>query len=415
MVEAVARHRDPARWSFSYSVLWRLTHGEPGLLDVVTDDDVYALLRMEREVRRDLEAMKGEIRFRRFGQGAAAHYAAWYQPAHRILELVAPYFQRRFGVITWSVVTPDASIHWNGEELRWGDGAPETPSSQSAPGGSTNHWWHAVGRSLATGSTEQATVGTASRGYRQPSLPMPRALSGSGRSLDWPPDTSREFRLAPQPQRRSSLATSAEEYLPDNTDNLTALSEAAEECRGCELCKNATQTVFGAGPQNARIVFVGEQPGDHEDRRGKPFVGPAGKLLDDVLNEVGIDRDKIYVTNAVKHFKWTARGKRRLHGKPTAREVAACRPWLEAELLAIRPQLLVCMGATAVASLLGAGHRLTKEHGRVFASEWAPETVVTYHPSAILRAQASESGPELRALFVDDMKQVARAMRRTPK
>jgi uracil-DNA glycosylase len=196
-------------------------------------------------------------------------------------------------------------------------------------------------------------------------------------------------------------------FLPPKHD-LNSLREAAKHCEGCPLYANATQTVFGAGPARADIVMVGEQPGDVEDRRGKPFVGPAGRLLDQLLEEAGIERERVYVTNAVKHFKWTPRGKRRLHGKPNSREIFACRPWLEAELETIKPDILVLLGATAAQSLLGKQFRITKHRGEPLETEWATWTMATYHPSALLRSMDIPGGDELRRDFLADLKLVAR-------
>ena len=165
--------------------------------------------------------------------------------------------------------------------------------------------------------------------------------------------------------------------------SLTALKKAAADCRGCELYKNATQTVFGQGPAGAKVIFIGEQPGDQEDQQGKPFVGPAGRLLDETLEQVGMDRRQVYVTNAVKHFKWVARGKRRLHAKPSARELGACWPWLQAELAAIDPELIVCLGATAAQALLGAVSALLGSEAKSPPSDLAGQILATYHPSAI--------------------------------
>jgi len=203
------------------------------------------------------------------------------------------------------------------------------------------------------------------------------------------------------------LATpTAAAFLPEKHD-LSSLREAAKHCEGCPLYANATQTVFGAGPARAEVMMVGEQPGDVEDRRGKPFVGPAGRLLDQMLEEAGIPRQQVYVTNAVKHFKWTPRGKRRLHGKPNSREIFACRPWLEGELEAVKPELLVLMGATAAQSLLGLQFRITKHRGQPFESDWAPWTMATYHPSALLRAIHQPGEDQLRRDFLADLRLVA--------
>lgn len=202
----------------------------------------------------------------------------------------------------------------------------------------------------------------------------------------------------------------AADFLPTRT-TLPALRRAAAKCEGCPLFARATQTVFGEGPESAAVVFVGEQPGDFEDRDGRPFVGPAGKLFDRLLGEVGIERERVYVTNAVKHFKWTPRGKRRLHAKPSSREIMACRPWLEAELAAIQPGLLVCLGATAAQSLLGRSFKLTASLGRPFASQWSPWTLATYHPSALLRALQFPGGDAMREQFHSDLHLIARELR----
>src|SRR3954447_22143028 len=205
---------------------------------------------------------------------------------------------------------------------------------------------------------------------------------------------------------RTATTSTAAAFLSEKHD-LTSLREAAKHCEGCPLYVNATQTVFGAGPARAEVMMVGEQPGDVEDRRGKPFVGPAGRLLDQMLEEAGIARQRVYVTNAVKHFKWTPRGKRRLHGKPNSREIFACRPWLEAELEAIKPEVLVLLGATAAQSLMGSQFRITKHRGQPFESDWSPWTMATYHPSALLRAIHQPGEEQLRRDFLADMRLVA--------
>jgi uracil-DNA glycosylase len=201
------------------------------------------------------------------------------------------------------------------------------------------------------------------------------------------------------------VATTAAEYLPEK-HSLSALREAAAGCRACPLCETGTQTVFGEGSRESELMFVGEQPGDQEDRAGKPFVGPAGRLLDQAMEEAGIDRSTAYVTNAVKHFKWTARGKRRIHAKPSWSEIAACRPWLDAELEAVKPRVLVCLGATAAQALLGRDFRVTKQRGELVDSPLAEVVTATIHPSAILRADEDEREAEY-AAFVDDLRKVA--------
>jgi DNA polymerase len=197
----------------------------------------------------------------------------------------------------------------------------------------------------------------------------------------------------------------AAQYLPEGL-SLTSLREAAAHCQACPLWRTATQTVFGEGAQRSELMFVGEQPGDREDREGRPFVGPAGRLFDEALVEAGIDRKRTYVTNVVKHFKWKGRGKRRIHATPSSSEIAACRPWLDAELAVVKPQVLVCLGATAAQALLGRSFRVTRERGRPVDSDLAPHVLATVHPSSILRADDENREREL-AAFVDDLKVVA--------
>src|SRR5437773_2369732 len=196
---------------------------------------------------------------------------------------------------------------------------------------------------------------------------------------------------------------------PPDASSWTRMLAAASKCTACHLYKRATQTVFGEGPKNAPMMLVGEQPGDYEDVAGKPFVGPAGKIMDRALEEAGIDRSQVYVTNAVKHFKWEPRGKRRIHQKPNSREIAACRPWLEAELRLVRPKLVVVMGATAAQTIFGPAFRVTRERGKVLASKLAPRVLATVHPSSLLRQPDEESREREYKHFVADLCAALRA------
>jgi DNA polymerase len=193
--------------------------------------------------------------------------------------------------------------------------------------------------------------------------------------------------------------------------NLKALREAVQHCKGCDLYKHATQAVFGEGPRRASLILLGEVPGDREDIEGHPFVGPAGRLLDESLDEAGIDRDDVFVTNAVKHFRWEPRGKRRLHKKPSWRQIEACRPWLQAEILVVKPQGIVCLGATAAQSMMGREFRITRERGKFFKSDDAAWLMATYHPSAVLRAPAKEDRDRLRAEFIEDLQHAAKKLK----
>jgi uracil-DNA glycosylase len=202
--------------------------------------------------------------------------------------------------------------------------------------------------------------------------------------------------------RRSQATGSAADFLPKER-TLPALREAAAHCRGCHLWQRGTQTVFGEGPSHARVMMVGEQPGNEEDLAGRPFVGPAGRVLDRALEEAGIDRRDVYVTNVVKHFKWEAKGKRRIHAKPNQLEIAACLPWLEAELDVVKPSALVCLGATAAQALLGPKFRVTRQRGEWISARWAPHVMATIHPSAILRAPDDEARRAEMERFVADL------------
>jgi uracil-DNA glycosylase len=195
---------------------------------------------------------------------------------------------------------------------------------------------------------------------------------------------------------------------PDSS-SLTTVREAAKHCTACHLYKCATQTVFGEGPKSSPIMLVGEQPGDYEDVAGQPFVGPAGKIMDRALEEAGIDRKKVYVTNAVKHFKWEPRGKRRIHKKPNSREIAACRSWLEAELRLVRPRLVVAMGSTAAQTIFGPSFRVTRERGKILSSKFAPRVLATVHPSSLLRQPDEESRHREYKKFVADLRVAVKA------
>lgn len=204
-------------------------------------------------------------------------------------------------------------------------------------------------------------------------------------------------------------AKSAFDFLPANRD-LKSLRNASRDCQGCDLFLKATQTVFGEGKPSSSILFIGEQPGDQEDLQGKPFVGPAGHMLDRCMKEAGIDRKAAYVTNAVKHFKWELRGKRRIHKKPNLREITACHPWMDAEIEAIRPRLIVCLGATAAQSLLGSSFRVTQKRGQIVNLPGYPPILATVHPSSILRAQSTDDRERERQLFIADLKTAAKVL-----
>ncbi len=210
---------------------------------------------------------------------------------------------------------------------------------------------------------------------------------------------------------RRSEFTPASELIPSHP-TLQSARDSAKGCRACDLWKRGTQTVFGEGSPHARVIFVGEQPGDKEDLQGKPFVGPAGALLDKALDEAGIDRKETYVTNAVKHFKWEPRGKRRIHKKPNSLEIAACRAWLDVEIELVKPEVIVCLGATAAQALLGRAFRVTKQRGQLLPFDAAPHVLATVHPSSILRAPDDETRHREFLLFVEDLRVVTKLLTR---
>lgn len=393
-------HRDPIRMELLYRVLWRLAHGEPQLLEVTTDDDVHRLLAMEKAVRRDAHKMKAFVRFRRILDGAQERFVAWHRPDHRIVRLVAPFFSRRFPQMHWTILTPVESVTWDGQSLTFGAGVP----AREAPSGDElEDLWKTYYAS---------TFNPARIKLRMMTQEMPARHWKTLPETDIIPDLLADAprRVSEMIARSEGLAHSASDFFAGATD-WPGLRTAASHCEGCDLHRMAIQTVFGEGPVPAGLMLVGEQPGDSEDRIGRPFVGPAGEVLDRALLDAGIDREDIYLTNTVKHFKHVPRGPRRLHKKPDSREMAACRPWLEAELSLVQPEVLVCLGATAAQSLIGRHFRITSQRGEFVGTDACRQTVATYHPSAVLRAPDPERKELVYGLLVADLTQAKRRLR----
>ncbi len=389
----VARHADPERWNLLYRLLWRQQQNR-NLLHIETDDDVAALRKLERQVHRDLHKMHAFVRFRCVtDEQQREHFIAWYKPDHSILELAAPFFQERFPLMRWTILTPTQSVAWEPETrmLAWGPGVPREDAPQDDE---IEPMWRSYYASIFN-----------------PARVNPRAMRAEMPVRYW--QNLPELQLLPQllTQAGGRVKTmietqtkdSAEPYVPEEK-TLTAIAAGLPRCQGCELYCHATQAVPGAGHAGARLMLVGEQPGDEEDKRGQPFIGPAGRVLDELLEELAIDREQMYVTNAVKHFKFVQRGKLRLHQSPRLSEVTACRPWLLAEIAAVRPRVVVALGATAAKSLLGAKFALMKQRGMVIASPWAQTVIATVHPSAVLRAADAAIGEQLRGFLRQDLK-----------
>jgi DNA polymerase len=389
----VAYHSDPQRWALLYRVLWRITaQNERNLLRIEIDDDTHRLLLMEKAVRRDMHKMTAFVRFRKVQNTDPEEFVAWHRPDHNIVEPMAPWFARRFGSMRWSILAPQRSAHWDTERLTFGPGVPQ--SAAPAPDALEDIWRDYYASIFNPARVKVRTMKAEMPTRHWATLPeaqiIPALIAGAGTRVQ-------EMERKQKP--------SAAPWVPESPD-LEKLGKAAKRCEGCDLYRNATQTVFGEGAATARVVLVGEQPGDEEDQKGRPFVGPAGRLLNKALEEAGVDRSTLYVTNAVKHFKFEPRGKRRIHKKPSGPEISACRPWLEAEMAAIHPDLIVCLGATAARSVLGREVRVTIERGQLMPHPWAKAALVTIHPSALLRITEEDRKQAEWELFVRDLGQV---------
>ncbi len=387
-----ACHADAGRWQLLYRLLWRLQRNR-SLLHVETDEDVAALHRLERQVRRDLHKMHAFVRFRMVSDAdGAEHYIAWYRPDHHVLELAAPFFEERFPLMQWTILTPERSVSWDPKTriLTWGEGLPKEAAPQEDE---LEQLWRSYYSSIFNPARLNPRAMRAEMPVRYwgnlPEIqPLPQLLTNAGGRVET--------------MIRTQTKESAEPFVPAEK-TLPAIAGALPGCKGCDLYCHATQVVAGAGASGAELMLVGEQPGDEEDRQGQPFVGPAGKMLNRVIEELELDRSQMYVTNAVKHFKFIERGKRRLHQSPRLSEITACRPWLLAELQAVRPKVVVCLGATAAKSLLGAKFALMKQRGTLVSSPYAEKVVATIHPSAILRAIDPPAGEQLRAFLRQDL------------
>jgi DNA polymerase len=403
-------HRDPSRFALLYRLLWRLKANHD-LLDIATDPDVAQANAFARAVRRDEHKMHAFVRFREIGREREARYVAWFEPEHHIVELAAPFFARRFADMPWSILTPELSAHWDGSRVTFTPGVAkaEAPSEDRL-----EEVWRRYYASifnparLKVKAMQKEMPKKYWRNLPEASLIKPLISEASRRTGAMIDDAATEPH---KPQKRVETAMTRKTKTDDSAD-LETLREEAATCRACPLWKDATQTVFGEGPQHAPIMLVGEQPGDKEDLAGRPFVGPAGQLLDRALAEAGIDRSKVYVTNAVKHFKFVPRGKIRLHQKPNTPEIKACRPWYERELAAVSPSLVVALGATAAQSVFGKIMTINKNRGQVVELADGVRALVTVHPSYLLRLPDGDARAREYRRFVEDLKLAAGAITR---
>jgi DNA polymerase len=411
MARRVACHADPTRWSILYRVLWRLTHGEHQLMQIVVDPDIDALARMEKAVRHDVHKMRAFVRFRSVAFEQGEWFVAWFEPENHIVELNAPFFVDRFAQMRWSILTPDRCAHWDGTQLSFTAGVPRS----EAP---TDDAMEDLWRSYYSSIFNPARVKI---GAMQSEMPkrywknLPEAAAIPSLLREAPARVNAMLAKSRAKSPSADVAHAEANFsaaLVPETAKLSDVRDAAMACRACPLYRNATQTVFGEGSAQATLVLLGEQPGDSEDRAGHPFVGPAGQLLDRALAEAGIDRGQTYITNAVKHFKWEPLGKKRLHKTPSPREIAACRPWLAAEMGLIKPKVLVCLGGSAAKTVLGAEVRVLRDRGHFQASPFCPRTLVTFHPSALLRQPDAAAREAQHAQFVADLRLAAEEIAR---
>ncbi len=391
----VVWHRDPERFARLYTMLWAL-RGNRHLLEDRGDARVARLDRMAKEVRRDRHKMTAFLRFRDVGEPGAARrrFAAWFEPSHFILEPASDFFVKRFGDMDWSIFTPDLSAHFEEGHLRLapGEARPDLPED------ATEDLWRTYFRNIFNPARLKVKAMQAE---------MPRKYWKNMPEAALIPEL-----VAGAQSRAVEMAEAAPTLAPARAARIGARlregrevpgAEALSACQRCPLWEGATQAVPGEGPEDARLMVVGEQPGDREDLEGRPFVGPAGQLFDAVAARAGLDRRQAWVTNAVKHFKFAPRGKRRIHQAPNRGEIRHCRWWLDLERERVKPELILAMGATALESLTGDRAGLMARRGDVEHTEYGVPVLITVHPSYLLRLPAAERAAA-EALFEADLR-----------
>ncbi|CAN5501081.1 UdgX family uracil-DNA binding protein [soil metagenome] len=394
LARTVILHADPQRFALLYQLLCRL-RGRAKLMDDRADPLLRKLDTMAKSVRRDIHKMRAFLRFREITDADGPRFVAWFEPEHHIVRRNAAFFIDRFASMRWSILTPEISIHWDGKTLAEGPGATKGDAPDGDP---VEAVWKNYYASIF--NPARVKIGAMLK-------EMPRKY--------WKnmPETALVPGLIASAQARETgmIQTARSEIGGNALAAWQALREEAKGCTRCALFKCATQTVFGEGPMDAKLMFVGEQPGDQEDLAGRPFVGPAGQMFDSALANAGVDRAGVYVTNAVKHFKFEQRGKRRIHDKPNAGEINACRWWIEQERLLLRPRMIVALGATAARSVLGRAVTIGKERGRAIDLPGGAQAWITVHPSYLLRLPDRALAEEEYGKFVEDLRSAAEAMR----
>jgi probable DNA metabolism protein len=405
LADKVILHRSEERFVLLYRMLWRLAR-EPHLLRLHSDPDVQKAYHFARSVSQAAHKMKAFVRFRLVSNPPSEEtFVAWFEPAHRVTELTAPFFARRFASMTFSILTPDACVHWDTQALAILPGAD--PADAPSEDRLEDYW-----RTYYASIFNPARLKVAAMQKEMPkrywrNLPEARLIpeliacaeNRTRAMVSQAPSTPsrRVVRAVPRTPRDAPFDGQAPRSLEE-------VLVGVQECRRCDLDCDAPQGVAGEGPVQARLMLVGEQPGDQEDLAGRPFVGPAGQMLDKALAEAGIDRDQAFVTNAVKHFKHELRGKRRLHKTPATGEVIACRWWLDAEWRLVKPRVIVALGATAARSVFGKAMAVAQSRQQALQLPDQAQGVVTFHPSYLLRLPDPEARARAYSDFVADLK-----------
>ncbi len=416
LADTVAWHSDPERFARLYAFLWRVRH-QPGLMNDRADPALARLRAMEKSVRRCQHKMKAFVRFREIGPSDAAHpnaapdaarrsFAAWFEPLHHTLEPTAPFFAARFADMDWRMVTPELTAVFADGRLSFAPGQSKPPLAEDA----TEELWSEYFRSIFNPARLKVKAMQSEMPKRYwRNMPeaqaIPELIAGAGtraREMREAAPTAPPLRALRMAERRPTVIGTGRE-----PKGLGSLKDEVGACTRCALYKDATQVVMGEGPADAELMFVGEQPGDKEDLAGRPFIGPAGQLLDEACKAAGIDRRIVFVTNAVKHFKYSMRGKRRLHQRPNSGEVSACKWWLDAERTLVKPRLVVALGATAAELLTGSGKGILSRRGQLEETDDGAPVFLTIHPSYLLRLQDSQQKLAETTRFQDELRAAA--------
>lgn len=396
----VVLHREAQRFALLYQLLWRLVH-EPALRHDPLDPAMLQARAMAHAVRRDVHKMHAFVRFRTVQDGPDPQdplHVAWFEPEHRIVEATAPWFRRRFANMRWAILSPERCVEWDRNQLRLraGAGRDEAPPPDAGEALWLTYYRHIFNPArLKLRMMEKEMPRRYWRNLPEAQLIAPlaaQALERSARMIAQPATVParRLPRLQPTP---APLA---------GPEGLAAFHQRLQRCQECPLSAHATQAVPGEGPLRAAVMLVGEQPGEQEDLRGRPFVGPAGQLFDRALQRLGVAREAVYVSNAVRHFKFELRGRRRIHKTPSQQEALACRHWLDEEIALVQPRALVALGATAARALLGRPVAVLEERGRWWPRADGLQVLVTLHPSALLRMEP-QLQPQAFEDFVRDL------------